>query len=133
MFYRYSLSVPRSTPKNAPVSSPFKLDAGIIHRVIVKFPPGCHQRVYFAIFQGANKQFPTNPDEWFCGDGEEIDFKEHAVNKHGFHWSMKGYSPDTDFPHRVTVRIGVLRKEDVTPFTLIKDLVSIFKRMLGMR
>ena len=133
MFYRYSLSIPRSTPKNAPVSLPFKLPAGVIHRIIVKFPPGCHQHVYFAIFQGANKQFPTGPAEWFQGDGENIDFKEHVVTKHGFHWNIKGYSPDTNFPHRITVRIGVLREEDVTPLSLVKDLVSVFKRMLGVR
>lgn len=133
MLYRYSMVVPADTPSNNPFSREIKLEPGIIHYVNVKFPPGCHQLVYFAIFQGANKQFPTNPSEWLRGDGEEIIFREHAVNKRGFHWYLKGYSPGTLFEHLITVRIGILPEEDVTPLSLIKDLVSIFKRMLGMK
>ena len=132
MFYRYALLVPAGTPVNAPVEQEFKLDAGIIHRVIVKFPPGCHQRVYFAIYRGANQQFPTGPSGWFSGDAENLDFLEHVENKHGFHWIMKGCSPGTAYDHIITVRIGVLRAEDISPFTIVKDLVAIFKRMMGL-
>ena len=133
MFYRYALLVPADTPVNAPVEQEIFLDAGIIHRVIVKFPPGCHQRVYFALYQGANKQLPTGPAAWFCGDGENIDFREHIETKHGYHWYMKGYSPGTLFAHTITVRIGVLREQDISPFTIVQDLVAIFKRMMGLR
>ena len=133
MFYRYALLVPAGTPVNAPVEAEFKLDAGVIHRVIVKFPPGCHQRVYFAIYQGANQQFPTGPSGWFQGDGENLDFPEHVTNKHGYHWYMKGASPTARHDHTITVRIGVLRKEDISPFTIVKDLVDIFKVLLGRK
>lgn len=132
MFYRYALTVPRNTPLTAPVTLEFELPAGIIHQVIVKFPVGCHQRVYFAIYQGANQQFPTGPAGWFRGDNENLDFKEHVENKHGFHWYMKGASPGTFYDHTITVRIGVLREQDISPFMIVQDLVKIFKRMMGL-
>ena len=132
MFYRYSLLVPAATALTAPVTQEITLPAGIIHRVIVKFPVGCHQRVYFAIYQGANQQFPTGPAGWFQGDNENLDFLEHVENKHGYHWYIKGASPDTNYPHTITVRVGVLREEDISPFTIVQDLVKIFKRMMGL-
>ena len=155
MFYRYALVVPADTKKTAPVSREIYLPAGIIHRVIVKYPPGCHQRVYFAIFCGEHKQFPSTPvtpepppapvpadwydryappgGDWFCGDNENIDFPEHCENKEGWHWFLKGYSPGANYDHLITVRIGVLKEEEISPFTIVKDLVAVFKRVLGLR
>ena len=155
MFYRYALLVPADTPENTPVEQEIKLPPGIIHQVIVKFPPGCHQRVYFAVYQGASKIIPLSPDRldktmnyptaalraqqrlamrgYLCGDGEEIAFREHVVNKHGYHWKMVGFSPDTLYNHIITVRFGILKEEEISPFTIVKDLVAIFKRMMGLR
>ena len=154
MFYRYALLVPADTKENAPVEQEIELPPGIIHLVIVKFPPGCHQRVYFAVYQGASKMFPLTPDRlnnargyataalraqqreamrgYLCGDDEEVTFKEHVVNKHGYHWTLVGFSPDSYYDHIITVRFGVLKEEEISPFTIVKDLVAIFKRMMGL-
>lgn len=133
MFYRYELKVPRDTPANNPVSLDMRLGAGVIHLVRVKFPSGCHGRVYAAIFQGASKLWPTERGTWFQGDDETIEFREHAVTKAGYHWKVKAFSPDTGFPHTIHVRIGVLAEEEISPFTIVKDLVAVFKRMLGLK
>ena len=154
MFYRYALLVPADTPENAPVEQEIELPPGIIHLVSVKFPKGCHQRVYFAVYQGASKVFPLSPDRldntsgyataalrlqqrdamrgYLCGDDEEIVFKEHVVNKHGFHWKLVGFSPGATYAHIITVRFGVLKEEELSPFTIVQDLVKIFKRMMGL-
>ena len=155
MFYRYALLVPAATPVNAPVEQDIELPAGIIHLVSIKFPPGCHGFVYFAIYQGANRMWPASPSRldnargyvvaadriaqrnamigFFRGDAEEIVFKEHVENKHGYHWTLVGCSPDARHDHVIPVRFGVLKEEEISPFTIVKDLVAILKHLIGMK
>lgn len=154
MFYRYALLVPAGTQINAPVEQEIKLPPGIIHTVNLKFPAGCHGRVYFAIYQGANRMWPGSPSRldnargyilpvdrtaqrdamiaYFRGDDEEIIFKEHVENKHGYHWKLVGCSPDAIFEHTILARFGVLKEEEISPFTIVKDLLTILKRMMGL-
>ena len=155
MLYRYALLVPAGTPENTPVEQEIELPPGIIHLVNIKFPAGCSGLVYFAIYQGATKMWPGSPGRLdnvsgytlpadrtaqreamvscFRGDDEEIVFKEHVENKHGYHWKLVGFSPDARFNHVILARFGVLKEEKISPFQIVKDIVAIWKRQMGLR
>ena len=133
MFYRLHLTIPRDTPETTPASHHFVLDPGIIHRLIVKFPPGCAEEAYLAVYLGGHQMWPTNIDDAFHGDGESIDFREHVPTLKGYHWYLLGWSPDTNFTHTVTVRIGVLPEWVLVPWKIWETLTGVFKRLLGLR
>lgn len=133
MFYDYTLTVPANTAKTAPVRTTMKLTAGVIHRVEIQFPPGCLASTHIYIMQGGHRLWPTNPDGDFASDSQTIQIDEHYELKEGeVDLTLYGWSDAEDYEHEVSVRIGILPVEQVSPFIGIIGSLRKFLKLVGV-
>ena len=109
MFYRYSLTVPASTPATAPVILTCALTHGIVHQVEVAFPPGCAALVHVSLWRYEHQVWPTNPDESFAWDNYTIVITNEAfgITEVPYELSLRAWSEDTAYPHTIVCRVGV--------------------------
>jgi hypothetical protein len=108
MFYKYELTIPKSTPENDPEMLEISLPFGIIHHVEIYFPPGCEGEAKAKIEHNELQIWPSNPKKWFAGDEFPIKFNEDYHLEEDFNiLKLYGYNEDTINSHTVTFRIGV--------------------------
>ncbi len=112
MFYDFAILIPYGTKENEPVEEDLELTKGIIHRVEVEFYPGPRRYVYIRILHGLHQVWPTNPEGTFRTDAYTIGFDEYYELKAApYKLRVIGYSPEADYPHVVTVRIGIIESK----------------------
>jgi len=74
--YAFVLEVPPNTPITKPKKLTVEVEGRRLDLIRVKWPGGCLNSVYFAIFYGAHRLFPDVEGEWVTGDNET---KEYPV------------------------------------------------------
>lgn len=133
MFYDFTLTVPANTAKSAPASETMKLTTGIIHRVEIQFPSGCLGAVHVYLEHEGHQFLPSNPDGSFASDGYTIPIDEHYEIKSGLTdmW-VRGWSDAEDYDHTITVRVGILPLETVSPFVGIIGALRKFLKLVGV-
>lgn len=125
MFYRYSLTVPASTPATAPATKTMYLAHGIIHQVEVSFPPGCAALVHAAIFRFEHQAWPTNPDSEFAWDDYTVRItqEDFGLIHRPYTLSLRAWSEDATFPHTIVCRIGIKTPEPHRPGSWVGRLL----------
>ncbi|MBA7578721.1 hypothetical protein ES708_20586 [subsurface metagenome] len=126
MFYDYAITVKAKTKENDPEEAELELTKGIIHRVEVEFYPGPRRYVFIRILHGLHQVWPTNPEGTFRTDAYTIGFDEYYELKAApYKLRVIGYSPDADYDHVVTVRIGII--ESRTALMLLDAIKGMTK------
>jgi len=125
MFYRYSLTVPASTPSTAPVTKRMYLCHGIIHQVEVGFPPGCAGLVHVVIFRFEHQVWPTNPDGEFAWDDYNVVItdEDFGLVHRPYTLSLRAWSQDDSYRHTITCRIGIKKPELHRPGSWVARLL----------
>lgn len=131
MFYDFAILIPAGRGEDNPVEEEINLTYGIIHRVEVEFYPGPRRYVWVKIFHRDHQIWPTNLDGSFQTDGYTIAFDEYEeMLESPYVLKVRGYSPNADYPHVVTVRIGILEsKAAITLLSALKGLMRLLKLM----
>lgn len=134
MFYDFAISIPAGRPEDDPVEVELNLTHGIIHRVEVEFYPGPRRYVFVRILHHRHQLWPTNIDSAFCTDAYTIAFDEYQELKEApYNLTVLAYSPAADYPHVVTVRIGILEsKGALLLLTALKGLMKLL-RVMGIK
>ncbi len=115
MIYSYEIITPPNTTIQNQKITELKLTTGIIHQVDVLFPPGPTGLLYTAIFYEGTKIWPSNPDEYFHTDNDIITFREAFRIKSAPNiLKVKTYNIDDTYEHRVIIRLGILRRSEIT-------------------
>lgn len=117
MFYRFALTVPAGTTAADPVTLDCKMVRGIVHRVELVFRDGCVGMVSVRIRDMDLQVWPTNTEEAFAADGEEIKFDEEyeIVDPTGT-LVVEGWAPNTLYDHTIVIRFGVRMKKRRWPW-----------------
>lgn len=126
MFYRYSLTVPASTPATAPVSTVMYVCHGIIHQVEIGFPPGCAGLVHVSIFRFEHQAWPTNPDEAFAWDDYNVVVRNEAFGMitQPYTLALRAWSEDDSYSHVIACRIGIKKPELHRPGSWVARLLQ---------
>lgn len=130
MLYEYDLVVPAHTPATAPVNTEMVLTQGIIHRLEVTFPAGCGNEVHVVIRRAVHQVWPTNPGGTMKGNFWTIsvpvwyEMEEAPYRLHAYGWS-----PGANFPHTITIRLGLERRELLMP---PREELAILRRLGGL-
>ena len=133
MFYEFDITVPANTPALTPVSSTLKLTHGVIHRVEVQFLAGCSGLVHAQIYQGGHQLYPTNPDGSFKGDSYVVAFDTYYLFESApYDLKVLAWSDGTTYEHTITVRIGIMDKEILSPMTGVTGALKKFLQMVGV-
>lgn len=132
MFFCWDITVKLNTPEDDPDTYWLELPKGIITSVNFKFPAGCHGMVRVRLFQEALQLIPLSEDEWVTGDDEDVQTETYAeLLDFPYKLKIKLCSPDTEYPHTITVRVEV-RPEDAAGMFSLTRLFRSFLEKLGM-
>jgi len=127
MFFCWDITIPADTQEYDPLESWLKLGSGIITRIDVKFPSGCHGMVKIRVFLESLQLAPLSEDEWVTGDDETVPTETGAeLTDHPYKLKFVGCSPDTTYDHTITVRIELKLVEQAG----ILGLTRLFKGFL---
>lgn len=120
MIYEQSLTIPKLTPRSAPVSIDIPVDPGTVKQVEVFFPPGCAGLAHVVLWYWQRQVWPGNPDGYFTGDGLSLVFPEDIqVGGDPHIFTVRGWNDDDTFDHTPIVRLTVVPAS--------RDLVSLFQ------
>jgi len=130
MFYAWDIKITAGTKEDTPKTQVLKLTAGVVTRVDVKFPPGCHSLVKVRILHAEFQLVPLSRGEWVTGDGEPVQTEGYYTLPADQN-SLKfvGCSPLTRYDHTVTVRVSILPEEAATMGPLTRLLRAFFERI----
>lgn len=130
MFYAWDITVSAGTTTASPKTQVLKLSAGVITRVDIKFPAGCHGLVKVRIRRSEFQLVPLSKDEWITGDDETIPTEAYyELESTPTELKFIGASPGTTYDHTVTVRIQVLPKLVASFAPLANLLTSLLQRI----
>ncbi len=134
MFYNFAIVVTAGATAATPVSQVLKLTKGIIHRVEIEFPAGCRGYVSLALKDDGHQFLPTNPEGAFCTDNYTIVIDEHyPIDTAPYQLRAVAWAPSADYDHTITVRIGILRADVLSPFMSVAKALAKFLERLGYK
>lgn len=129
MNYELRLSVPKNTPKTAPVEDTLTVHPGVVKEVNILFPSRCAQLAHVQIIRSLQNLWPPYDDMSFTGDGEVVDWEEeYLLDDPPFDFTIRAWNLDDTYPHTVTIRMNVIPLETVTGGGVLKSLVGFFTR-----
>ena len=132
MFFCWDITVEDDTPEDEPLTDWLSLPRGIITSIDIKFPAGCHGMVRVRLFQEALQLIPLSEDEWVTGDDETVTTETYAeLLDSPYKLKLVTCSPDTVYPHTITVRIGV-QPEHAAGVSSLTRMFRGFLDKLGM-
>jgi len=106
----------------------------VVTHVEVEMARGCHRMVHCVILEGAFQLWPRNPEGTMSTDGHIIAFGEYLELGRGHNkLTIKCWSPGTDYPHDVTVRLVVMPKRVASMMPLMDLLMRLLRRIGGVR
>ena len=133
MIWAWDINITADTLEASPKTQILKMSKGVIVKVEFKFLAGCHGMVKARLRRGESQLVPLSRDEWITGDDEAVSFSEYfELKTTPYQLKFIGCSPDTKWPHKVTVRISVLPSNIAAPYTILKGMVDSFKRLIGL-
>jgi len=110
-----------------------KLSAGILHYAEIHFPSGCAGLVHVRLLHGIHPVIPTNAEDDINGDNQTVPFKEfYPLGASDNTIRLQAWNEDEKFDHTISVRLAVLREEDLNPYIVLQDLVKILKTLIGI-
>jgi len=133
MFYAWDITIPAATPEASPVIQTLKLTKGVITRIDVKFPPGCHGLVKTRLFRYESQLIPLSGEEWLTGDGETVITESYyKLFETPAQLKFVGCAPLTAYDHTVTVRVSITPSEVATPWEILRDFVNVVEKLIGL-
>ena len=133
VFYTRDITTSADRSEAEALETPFKLSAGIIHRVEVIFPRGCAGLLHVTIWHGGHQLYPGTEEQEFVGDGETVSFNDYYELRSEINLlKVKTWNEDEIFTHDCTVRIGIMKPEEINPWIIVKELTNVIKTLVGM-
>ncbi|MBW2674781.1 MAG: hypothetical protein JRD89_15445 [Deltaproteobacteria bacterium] len=103
---------------------------GIIDRLDIKFPAGCHGLVKVRLFRFGSQLVPLSRGEWVTGDGETVPTQlRYELLEEPYALKFVGCSPGTQYEHTVTVRVSVTRPRPDPVQQLVELLHTLLRRL----
>jgi hypothetical protein len=133
MFYNFAITVPAGTTASKPVMQTLKLTKGVIHRVEIGFPAGCRGYVYLVLNTNGHQLYPTDPEGAFNAEGYTIPINDYfPLDADPYSLKAIAWSPDAIYDHIITVRIGILPEEILSPLTGLGTMLNQFLKFMGI-
>jgi hypothetical protein len=131
MFFAWDITIEAGTPEDEPVTQILKLSSGIIVKVDIKFPDGCHGQAKVMLLRNEQQLIPLNRDSWLTGDAETVTTPEYyELTETPTQLKFLGCAPLTSYDHTITVRITILPKP-IASLMPVMDLLARMMQRLG--
>lgn len=127
MFFCWDIAIEADTSDKTPLEQELSLPRGVITKVDIKFPAGCHGMVGVRLFHCEQQAIPLSSDEWVTGDDETVPTNTYLeLTDEPYKLKLRACSPDTEYDHTITVRVDV-QLEEVAGMAV---LTRYFKNLL---
>lgn len=134
MDYWFAVSTPANTAEADAIITELKLTTGVITKVWMLHPEGCHALAYASLWRGGHQLYPHNPDYAYNGNDVPMIWEDTYELLAPAILKLKTWNLDETYAHYVFLKITVLRPEELT---LIKKqleiLEQIAQRLVGQR
>lgn len=130
MLYIWHLTVTAGTAQTSPAEQKVKSRTGVITKIDVKFPRGCHGLVFATVSHRLTQLMPFNAKGGAAGDDETVSGVYFWELKRGqTELTLSAWSPDATYDHVITFRVNVLPKRVATMIPVIDLLTRLLRRM----
>ena len=109
----------------------FKVWAGVLTFVSIKFPGGCKSLAKVKIVWGGHQIAPVNESDFIAGDNETVSWQEFIELSPGWNsLTIKVNNTDTVHQHTIRVRLNVLPLAVASPGAQMVAISSSLRRLL---
>jgi len=116
-FFAFSIDTPRETTRSDKQKTKIKLCPGIIHRVVVRIPPGSRGTLHVFVSHHLHQIVPCSSGEDFHGDDMHIDYREfYPLRGLDTQLDVYTWNTSTEHDHEVILMFGVLPEWVLMPF-----------------
>lgn len=123
MLYNWIITVPKNTPRTAPVETELTLSIGIVTWYSVLFPPGCAGLVHCKIYHHEHQIVPSKGDQDLSGDTFPIEWTDYyELYERPADFLARCWNEDDTYEHNVTIRIAVVPRRAVVPLAIADAL-----------
>jgi len=130
MFWAWDITIPAGRSESNPVTKTLKLSKGVMTRVDIKFPAGCHGLVKVRLLRSEFQLVPLSKGEWVTGDDETVPTEGYyELETTPTQLKFLGCAPTTSYDHTVTVRVTVLPKQVASMLPVADLLTRLLQRM----
>lgn len=130
MWHAWDITITADTKEATPKEQQLELPIGIITKVDIKFPAGCHGMVKVRLSRWTFQLVPLSSGEWVTGDNETIPTETYyELFEVPTFLTFKGCSPDTVNLHKITVRIEVNPVTSASQQQIIERLDKILEAL----
>lgn len=130
MLYIWHVTVTAGTVQTAPAEEKVKVRTGVITKIEVKFPRGCHGLVYATVSHRLTQLLPFNAKGGAAADDETVSGEYFWELKKGqTELALRCWSPDATYDHTITFRINILPRKVATMIPVIDLLTKLLRRM----
>lgn len=124
MIYVFDFETSASTLATTKKKTLLPLTHGLIYKLDILFPPGPAHLLHLQIKDALQFVWPTNPDQDFAGDNEQITFEdEYPITEPPYELQAYTWNIDDTFDHRIIIRIGV-NPIAIVPEVRIRELLQ---------
>jgi len=133
MFFAWDITIPAGRSETNPLTQVLKLTVGVIVKVEIKFPRGCHGLAKVRLLHHEFQLVPLSRGEWVTGDDEAVSFPEYfEIKTAPYSLKFVGCSPDAGYDHMISVRVSVLPRQVASMIPVVEILSRLLSR-LGIR
>jgi len=130
MFFAWDITIPAGRSETNPLEQTLKLGPGVITRVDVKFPAGCHGLAKVRLFHEEFQLVPLSRGEWVTGDDEAVRADMYFdLTRKLTHLKFRGACAGSTYAHTVTVRVTVLPVKVASMVPVLELLTRLLQRM----
>ena len=127
MLFTKSFTVLTGHTIDSPLVDWMPIAHGIITRVSVFFPRGCHGLVYCKLKHHEHTIFPSTEGMYLMSDGYPVEWDEYYESyQPPYELKFVGWSYGTTYAHVVTVRIAVLPRKAVLALAIGDTIRGMF-------
>jgi len=112
MIYNANITTLKNRFKNNLKKTVIRVTSGLVFKVEFYFPAGSAGLMGVAVFDGLYQVWPSSVGEFFIGEDQLIAFDDMYLKESApFEFQCYTYNEDTENPHFVSVRIGLVSSE----------------------
>lgn len=129
MDYWFAVTTSANTVKADRIKTELKLTSGVITKVWMLHPEGCHGLAYASVWRGGHQLYPNNPENAYHGNDVPMIWEDNYKLDSPALLRLETWNLDDTYEHTVYVKITVLRPEEAP---LARATVELLKAMLAL-
>jgi len=133
MDYWFAVTTPANTAKADAIDTELKLTSGVITKVWMMHPEGCHALAYATIWKEGHQLYPNNPEEAYHSNDVPMIWEDNYELLAPALLKLKTWNLDDTYEHTVYLRITVLRPEEAPLARATVDLLKTIQTLLTGR